>query len=268
MDREPNAVRVEGSFERSRRPFIVVAIAVGFIALAVLKPWAGWAGHDTAGGGVAIVEATPPSSPSPIPTPWLWDPNAMACMGTTGQQVLTLVRWPGHEVRTWQPATGAVGSDPLDARLVPLRIVSSHVIGLGLCTARQPGDATPSAAVVLDVVSITAGSKRAGTDLGPPFPITQQRTAPDLGFLYGPPGPAAKPVRGGLGGFFAGDSSAPDASPDALPSSSADAVRPSAVGWSAWTVGSYAVSFPFEDEYPDHVRWLRFEIVAAAGEPN
>jgi hypothetical protein len=38
--------------------------------------------------------------------------------------------------------------------------------------------------------------------------------------------------------------------------------------WPAWPVGSYALSFRFPNGSLDQVEWLRFDVVAAAGEPN
>ncbi|HEY8868860.1 MAG TPA: hypothetical protein VIM30_05675 [Candidatus Limnocylindrales bacterium] len=181
MDQQTDAVRVRGSFERNRTPAVLVAVLVACIALAVVKPWS--ADHDaSSGAGGALPSGVDTSRASPSASPRPPDPNVMSCMSSEGGRVLTLVRWPGHEVRTWQSPGPAIGKDPLDPSLVPLQILSSHVIGIGVCAFRpNPADSVAAAADAYDVVAILGDALPVAHELGPPVAVTQEGTIPRAG---------------------------------------------------------------------------------------
>jgi hypothetical protein len=263
VDQQTDAVRVRGSFERNRTPAVIVAVLVACIALAVVKPWS--ADHNTSSGtsGGALPSGVGTSAASASASPRPPDPNAMSCMSSQGGRVLTLVRWPGHEVRTWQSPGAAIGRDPLNASLVPVQILSSHVIGMGVCAFRpDPVDPVRVAAEAYDVVAIVGDAVPLARELGPPVAVTQKRTTPDLGFLFGPPVSIARDGSGSGG-------PEPSSPPSASASSADMASTPLTPGsWPAWPVGSYALSFRFPNGSPDQVEWLRFDVVPAAGEPN
>ena len=113
-DERPEAVRVDGSGRRPRGPQSVIAIAIIFLVLALAKPWGSRRGRATGldrrwsrrrrRSTIAVASPSPTSA-------WPWDPNATSCLGPDGLVLVTLVRWPGHEVRTWQPATAALSEE-------------------------------------------------------------------------------------------------------------------------------------------------------------
>lgn len=275
MNEAPTATRVEGSDHRSRSAGTVVALATAFIALAFLKPWSAWTaatvGMAELPGAIATAPALNdgPSHASVAPTiPAVRDQNAMSCLGPLGVELLTLVRWPGHEVRTWQPTVGAIADDPRDPSLAPVSILSSHVLGVGLCEV-GPGADGPSTttATVTGVVSIE-GPGHVRSDLGSPIRITLAEPGTDLGVLYGPPiGSGSVPTPS----FSASPTDristttlrtiSPPPGVEAAPGEQTD-------GPGTWAIGSYAMSFAFAAERPTHVSWLAFRIVVAAGEPN
>ena len=127
----------------------------------------------------------------------------MACMTDASEQVVIIERWAGHEVRSWVAAADMTVSEPLDERLVPISIFTSHVIGLGICASRDRTGTQQPAARLLDVQSIVqAASGPLAVDLGRPDPITVQLRGPEPALLYGAPavtlpGSPASPSRPG-----------------------------------------------------------------------
>ena len=190
-DERPEAVRVDGSGRRPRGPRSVIAIAIIFLVVALAKPWGSRQAGD--GAGPPVVTTSPSitiadAGPSPT-SAWPWDPNATSCLGPDGLVLVTLVRWPGHEVRTWQPATAALSEEQAAVATDPLVVRSSHVVGLGICRIEtRSGAASTAAAEIEDVVQLGAGAPPgARRDLGAPSPISIDQPNPYLGILFGPP---------------------------------------------------------------------------------
>lgn len=241
MDNEPAVIRVPSP--RRRGPSLVVVVAAAVVGLALLKPWAFGAGPEQARVAVASVPVTPALTPSPAPlatTVAIWDPNAMACMSSEGNRVLALLRAPGEEVRTWLTLDDLDAANPLDPAVVPLRLPSSHVVGLGVCARRIVAEEdVTSAAQLVDIALVSAGSRPTLMDLGAPVILSRQVGVATLGVLYGPP-PA-----------LVGAPGSPGASPEP-----ADPI---------WPVGNYAIGYRFVGDPPTMVRWVRLDILAASG---
>lgn len=274
MEHEPNAVRVQSRFERPREPPILVAVISAFILIALLKPWS--FGEDASASGRPGARSAIPSGgglaidgePSLAATPAIPDPNAMACLTDATEQVVIIERWAGHEVRSWVAAADMTVSGPLDERLVPISIFSSHVIGLGICAPRALVGTQGPAARLLDVQSVVqTASGPLAVDLGKPDPITVQPSGPEPTVLYGSPVVTVPRASVGPPGF--GPSADPTAvePPPATPPSGAG--RPSPTGGRAtWPIGSYAIAFLFPSDGSDVVRWLRIDLIQRAGAPG
>ncbi|HJW22727.1 MAG TPA: hypothetical protein VJ506_09885 [Candidatus Limnocylindrales bacterium] len=254
MDNEPATVPVPSPPRRGTSAVVVLAAAL--VGLAILKPWT-FGAPGSAAGPTAGVRASPVAVASVIvpgasgaaaaPSPAIWDPNAIACMSSEGDRVLALLRAPGLEVRTWLTLDDPSLADPLDPAVVPLRLPSSHVIGLGVCARRLvQTSALGSAAQILRVEAVTDGGSPRLTDLGLPVVITGQLGIPTLGVLYGPPATLAPP----------GPRS--EASPSPLPVTHAQS-------WPTWPAGAYAIAFRFPGDPPTLVRWVRLDILPAVG---
>lgn len=294
MDQEPRPVRVRSSSESTRGPSILIALAVVFVVLAIVKPWSiGSSGSGSASPPAARASgAAPGASEGAILEPSATariddsDPNALACMADDTEQLVTIARWSGQEVRSWVAATDVAAPGPRADRLAPIAIFSTHLVGLGVCAPRTQGAATPSSAAapsgpagasarLIDVRAInqtTTGPVE--VDLGVPTPLTGLLSGPDLAVLYGPP--AARRASGPLG---ADASDGPTGSsgptrpraPGGPPTEPAGGATPSLLGGPAgavWAPGSYAIAFRFDPDAPSVVRWLRIDIVKGAGEPD
>jgi hypothetical protein len=271
VDHEAKTVRVQSPSERPRGPSILVAAIAAFFLIALLKPWSfGENGSDD--GRPGTQRAIPSDSglgingePSPAATPSIPDPNAMACLTDAMEQVVILERWAGNEVRSWVATPDVTVSGPLDARLVPISIFSSHVIGLGICAPRAPLGTQQPAARLLDVQLIvrTAGGPLA-VDLGTPDPITRQLGGPEPAVLYGAPLAILPRASVGPPRFEPpGDPGATDPPPETQASGTA---LPSPTdGWATWPTGSYAIGFLFPSDASRAVRWLRIDLIRAAG---
>ena len=257
MDREPDAVRVESPFARPREPRIIVALAAAFLILALLKPWSFPESGGT-GGGSAVPDSTPSGSTPALgvrrseatATP-ITDPNAMDCLSDGTEQVVILERWPGNEVRSWVAAEDATASGPLDKRLAPMSVFSTHTVGLGICAPRSPDGSQEPAARFLDVELIVQTSGVAHViDVGVPTPITLRRGGSDAAFLYGAPVAAI-----------------PGASSDRPPSDpTATSPPPSQTGGLViWPEGSYAIGFRFPSAASNDIHWLRIDLIRGAG---
>lgn len=280
MDREPNAVRVRSSFERPREASIVVAVIVGFLVVAIVKPWSfGETGSDgarladrgalPAASGVALL-----TEPTPAPAIGIPDPNAMACLSDETDQLVTIERWAGHEVRSWVAVADITGSGPLDQRLTPISIYSNHVVGLGICAPRTQaavsetvgggtGQGVSPGARLLDVRSIVeTAAGPVAFDLGIPDPITVQRSGPDPAVLYGPPEVAEPSGSPGLSGLERPGSVVPGT---ALPLETSSASASPTAGWPTWPTGAYAIAFRFDSDGSKVVRWLRLDLIPGAG---
>jgi hypothetical protein len=172
---------------RDRTP-MVVALVVGAVAIAALKPWSlGGPAATPPGPRLATGPLAPILAPAAVPTPGpvIADRNAMTCLTHQVEQVLTLERWPDREIKSWSQPTGPM-----------LTLSSSHVVGIGLCPGTGPVPSAPSGpeesrdplawgpAVVTDVQRID-GTKT--DDLGTPPLLTQETDYVAAGVLYGPP---------------------------------------------------------------------------------
>ena len=253
-----------------------LAIVVVFLALALLKPWS--FGQDRAEGGRSGAPVATPSGtglaagaqPSPSAAPAILDPNAMPCLTDAAEQIVIIERWAGHEVRSWVASTDETESGPLDDRLVPIVVFSTHVVGIGVCAPRALAGAGRPAALLLDVRSIvrTADGPSA-VDFGTPDPITVQLTGQEPALLFGVPAttpglPSVGPVPSDRP---AGSTATrhPTESPTAGPASGQGSAAP-ARGSTTWPTGSYAIAFRFPSDGQDVVRWLRIDLVQGAGE--
>jgi hypothetical protein len=252
----------------------VVAILAAFLAIAILKPWS-FGGDGSAGGGPALATATPSaaaiaSADAPVATPTtaptVEDPNAMPCLTDATDQVVMIERWAGHEVRSWVAAADLkdAGAGPLDPRLVPVVIFSSHVIGLGVCAPRELAGAGPPAAELRDLATIVEdGGAPVAEYLGPPEPITVPGAGTEPAVLYGAPVvavPAPSTVRvPGSGGSLPPVASA---APSVVPVASEDPLLDEA--WAPWPLGEYAIRFRFPGDAPGVLRWLRIVIAEGA----
>ena len=270
MDHDPDAVRVQSPFGRPREPSILVVVIAAFLLIAILKPWSfGEDGPDAGrpGAGAIPFGSGPVSEdePSPASSPSILDPNAMACMTDATEQVVIIERWAGHEVRSWVAAADMTVSEPLDERLVPISIFTSHVIGLGICASRDLTGTQQPAARLLDVQSIVqAASGPLAVDLGRPDPITVQLRGPEPALLYGAPavtlpGSPASPSR-------PGPLADPTATGPAPGTSTPGMGLPSPTdAWATWPTGSYAIEFAFPSDGPNVMRWLRIDLIPGAG---
>lgn len=263
MDHEAKTVRVQSPFQRPREPSILVAVIAGFLLIALVKPWS-FAENASDGGRSGAPGAIPSGTglkidgePSLAPTPSILDPNAMACLTDQIEQVVIIERWTGHEVRSWVASMDVTSSGPLDARLVPISIFSSHVIGLGVCAPRALVGTKGPAARLLDVQAIVqAAGGRVVVDIGTPAPITVQPSGPDLAVLYGAPA------------LTLSKASAGPAASEPPPGTSSGRGLPAPTDRATWPTGSYAIAFRFPSDAPYVVRWLRIDFVRGAGEAD
>ena len=268
MDREPDAVRVESPFARPREPRILVAVAVTFLLLALLKPWSiaenGAAGQaparsSTLSGPAQAIGALL-SEPTPAPSS---DPNAMDCLSDRTEQVVILERWAGNEVRSWIAAPE--GGGPLGADSGPIAIFSSHVVGLGICSMKSEGGGQRPAARLLDVRSITASSDGPVViSLGVPHPITRGVGGPDAAVLYGAPAPILR--RGSIGGGAVGAPAGQAATPSPRTTSTVTIQPPTPVtDLATWPNGSYELVFTFPSDDAGSVHGLLINLIHGAG---
>jgi hypothetical protein len=273
LDREQDSVRVQRRFERRRAPSIIVAGIIAFLVIALVKPWSfgpdrsdgtrpGSSGSIAAASALLAAAATPAvATPPPTPTP-VPDPNAMACLTDETEQIVLIERWAGNEVRSWVASADVLATGPLDPRLVPVTVFSSHVIGLGVCAPRAQLGAQRPAARLLEIFSIVrATDGNHAIDLGPPEVITVQPSGPEPAVLYGVP-------RAALPNPSPGGSIVPppvrSASPSGVPARSPD-IAPAPDAWATWPTGSYAIGFRFPSDDPNLVRWLRVDLSKGAG---
>jgi hypothetical protein len=272
VDHEPKAVRVQSPFGRPREPSILVAVIAAFLLIALLKPWSfGEDGSDSGRPGAR--DAIPSGSglatggePSLAATPSIPDPNAMACMTDATEQVVIIERWAGHEVRSWVAAADMTASGPLDERLVPLSIFSSHVIALGICASRaQIGITRQPAARLLAVESIVQTvSGPLVVDLGKPDPITLQLSGLEPAVLFGAPVVTLPRASVGPPRFDPPAGATATEPPPETPTSGTGLPSPTD-GRATWPTGSYAIAFRFPLDRSNIVRWLRIDIIQGAG---
>jgi hypothetical protein len=166
---------------RGRGPGIVTVLIAVFVALALVKPWAGSPGSP---------RPTPRTTAVPVEAPSA-DPEAELrrhCQEPIGWRLYSHERWATMSVRSWKsfdPAFGASG--PLDQQ-IPIIPLTAQIDALGYCSPwtggeRPPADATVSgwrvtsefgygAAMIADPIALRLAD--------PGWPSV-------LGALYGPP---------------------------------------------------------------------------------
>jgi hypothetical protein len=225
---------LKGARNRRDRTSIAVAIVVGAVAIAAIKPW-GIAAPDATGSVAEAPTAVAAGSIAPQPTsgPVIADRNAMTCLTHQVEQVLTLERWPDREIKSWSQANGPV----------TLTISSSHLVGIGVCPGNAPVPLTavpgpsrdplgwgPAVLTAVDLIGETT------TYSGPPPQITVQTDYVAAGVLYGPP-------------------LLPDASP-AGPASAEGSARPLVT----WPPGEYAIGYFFPGDPNRENRTIHIEI--------
>jgi hypothetical protein len=275
MDQRPRTTPVAAPAGGPRRASILASSIVVALALAVLKPWSlVQTGPGTGASGSAVpLWATPTGSPgsaSTSPSAPPGDPNAMACLADETEQVLTVERSADREVRSWIAAPELAATGPLDPRLVPLTVFSSHVVGIGVCAARTAAGVSPtpgaggpgagSGATILDVESITIVSGVAvAADLGPPQLLAGALNSTDPAPLYGPPPTGVPAATSSHAGAPSAHASVTTRATDVQ-----DSASPTP-GEAAWRAGSYAIAFRFPFDAGTVVRWLRIDLVTGVG---
>jgi hypothetical protein len=171
----------------------------------------------------------------------------MDCGATAAQQLVTLERRPGNEIRSWAVISTDLASGPLDPAIARVAVYSSHIVGLGICAPKSFGG--PSSEVGSSIEAIwpinTGGPVVTVGRSGTAPRLTVDDSGPGTAVLYGPPifpGPTAEPVSKG-----------PEAStpPDAAV---------------VWPFGSYAVAFVFPADPTQQRRWLRIDILPSGRE--
>lgn len=268
MDHDPDLVPVHTRSDGRRAPSILAAAMAAFLLIALIKPWSFGATSrpEPSPTGSDALAAGPTPSPAPTPTssPKIFDPNEMACLTDETDQVVLLERWSGNEVRSWVAAVDMIVGDPLDDRLVPITVFSTHVIGLGVCAPRTIGGGPP-AAELLDVRAIVQdASGRRAVDLGESERISLESSDPEPAVLYGAPyatRPSPTPALRRLDSNFDPNDPKPPSKP---PTSSAGAAL-SAADLATWPTGAYAIGFRFPSDGTPIVRWLRIDLVKGAG---
>ena len=256
MDHEPNAVHVEGTFERPRGPSIVIVAFLAGVLVALVKPWS--FGES---GSPGTRSSLPPAgasggvtSAAPSPSPQV-DPNGMLCLGGDIKQVVAYERSQSVEIRNWIAFEDVPVTGPLDPRLARITIYSSHTIGLGICGpfTRQ---GVPVAGRIIDVLLTSTKPGEPAKDLGRPRQITLELGGQDAAVLYGSPQEVV---------VLPDPTTALAPSPSAGASKGTGAELPTLRQWSR---GVYAIAFAFAWDQPSVVRWLGIDLVPGAGEPN
>ena len=260
MDHEPNAVHVEGTFERPRAPLVLIVAILTGVLVALVKPWSfGGSGAPDAGsspGASGAVGVVTSASPAPAPSPQV-DPNGMLCLGGDVEQVVAYERSSNVEVRNWiavavdeAPVTG-----PFDPRLTRITIFSNHVLGLGIC-GPFAGAGVPVAGRFIDVLLVETSTRQKAKDLGRPRQLTLELGGQDDAVLYGSPqqlvvmpDPTA-----------AAAPSSPGSGPSGGIAAELPTLRP-------WSTGDYVVSFAFVWDGATVVRWLGIRLLPGVGEP-
>jgi len=256
LDHEPNAVHVEGTFERPRAPSVVIVVILAGVALALVKPWSfGDSGSPDArtsplqsgvSGGVL-------ASPTPEPSPRV-DPNGMACLGSDVEQVVADERSASGEVRNWIAVDDVPVTGPLDPGLARITIYSSHVVGLGIC-GPFAGEGVPVAGRILDVQLAPTAPGEKAKDLGRPGQITLELGGQDAAVLYGSPQELVVPAGPPVG-----------TAPPSPTADSAAGIRAALPTLRPWSRGAYVIAFAFAWDEPTVVRWLGIELARGAGE--
>jgi hypothetical protein len=128
---------------------LAAGIAALLVVLSILQPWGGTPPPGQRGnhalaqaliGGDAPVSASPPPTATLKPTP---GPDQIACP-PSGWQFVSLDRLGNWTVRTWDPASPTLTSEPLDPAIEEIPIGASVVLALGGCApSSAPADEAP-----------------------------------------------------------------------------------------------------------------------------
>ena len=141
----PTATRMSGRLgSAGRGPGLLAAILVGFVALAIVKPW-GLAAIPTPVPDTGARPARPTDSPPPV------DPQAALrfhCQEPLGWRVYSRERWSGGTFRSWRsmmPIEAASG--PLDSR-IPVAPMGRVVEAVGYCSPWRTAERPPESVIV------------------------------------------------------------------------------------------------------------------------
>jgi hypothetical protein len=177
------------------RPNVLVAAAVLFVAIAVVKPWQG---------GPGLADATEPprattavGAPSPSPRDPLSDIRRH-CAEPLGWRVYSRERWSSGTIRSWRTMSPVESADgPLDPG-IPVTPSGAVLEALGYCSPWRADERPPAEATV------AAWRIRAGPGGRPGAieirlePIAPRLDTP-LGALFAPPaGVGGSGARAGL----------------------------------------------------------------------
>jgi hypothetical protein len=142
--RGPSVVSIGGPGSRS--PLIIVALLVGGLVVAVVKPWGDptpRSGAPSSMADLAAVTPTVANSPSPGPSA----ANAQ-CQVESGWRLSAIQVNDGRPIKTWYSVAPALASGPTDSTIPTIRIYAESLLRLGYCVRPV---AAPS--VVADHVS-------------------------------------------------------------------------------------------------------------------
>jgi hypothetical protein len=208
-----------------RRGGLWLAGAALLVALAVVKPWAALgpprasdgptqsavvASVGTLGEGAAADVAglpTQPAAPQPA--------DALHCLQPDGWRLVTYEQLPTQIERSWIVVTPATAAGPLDPAILVTTLVSSDMLGLGLCAPASGLGSGPWRLVAPRITAIWHLTQAAGSSLLKTVPLDplvstatpsgtassgaapdayDGRTDPNVGgrlaILYGPPQPS------------------------------------------------------------------------------
>lgn len=210
MDGRPDAAPVLTSTGSAGwGPLVFVALVVGGILLALVKPWDGppdsspsAAGPTTEHGPRRATSGSATGPPTPAPaTPSPEQALAADCLAPPDWRVFTTERWLGGSVRAWTAVRPVAASGPEDPTIPILPVIAVAVTGLGYC-APVTGAGRPAATGLVRQWRLDGGRAR------PLAPATMRPDRPTiLGALYRPPVGAvsARPPGGWADGRYVFD---------------------------------------------------------------
>lgn len=215
-------VRLTPVGETERRGGLWLAAAAVLVALAVIKPWVALSSSSASGdpsepaavatnappgaGAAAADAALPTRSAAPLPA------DALRCLQPDGWRLVTFEQAPGRTERSWIVVAPATAAGPLDPAIPATTLVSSTMLGLGLCAPASGPGSGPWTLVAPRITAIWRLGQAAGpsqlkmvpldplVSAGIPSGTASIAAAPDaydgqadpnvggrLAILYGPP---------------------------------------------------------------------------------
>jgi hypothetical protein len=122
---------------RDRTVWFVLGLVVGALVLAVMKPWGlGSPTQPAAGTTGSAVGGAGTTRPAPSSTE---PPGPANCYNNEAYRLVTAERTLGRDIRSWIAVEPVPATQPDDARIPTLSIVSGRLLGLGLCGPRVEG---------------------------------------------------------------------------------------------------------------------------------